>query len=233
MRILAILAILGACLVAPASVSASTITAIMGTGIGDADWTIGSASGVELGLRARVRGQNIQNFNGGGVYTHEVGESAGNALWNFDWSITTDPATLNSFTYRLDIDYSPTSGTDFLSFDPVNAAVFDNSFGTSATAAGAGDETGIAATYSNFVNTRTKVQNSWNLGFFDFPVSSKIFNPNAAGEYTIRLTALSGLTEVASTTITVNAVPEPSSFAVFGLAALGTVLVGRRRLAKK
>ena len=246
---------------ADASVTGNVIT---GTGIANGGFTVGTGNNIEIGLRARERygspvGLNFQPTNNtysnnDGTYNHApggftstaspLGTAGGTrASWNFDWSINTNQipsaigaATTNvsAYTYRLSMDFDPGVGTNFQTFDLINAAAFfDHSFGNNATAQSAGVEAANAAGYDNLKNNNNLVQNSWNYDFFDsvtFP-----FDPNAQGTYTIKLEAFGTATGIAlaSSTINVNvgaaAVPEPGSMALVGLALAGLAVMRRRR----
>ena len=250
---------LGASAVANAAVVNSTsITGnvIMGTGIANGNnFSVDTANGIEIGLRARVRYPvpigATNNVVGTNVYNHATGAhtTGANAGWNFDWSINTGTASIAAYTYRLDIDYNAGFGTTFQSFDLINAvnpnpaagglALWDHSFGNNTTAQSAGIEatgatlTAALADYNNLEASNNIVQNSWNLGFFDslaFP-----FDANANGQYTIRMAAIGvngqqlALSSIEVIVGTGAAVPEPTSLALIGLALAG--LAATRRCA--
>jgi len=234
-----------------------TNNVIVGTGIANNGFTVGATNNIEIGLRARERYGNptagvfvpTNNFysdnNGtynqapGGFTPVGVNGTAGGprAAWNFDWSINTDQsgtggAKINSYTYRLSMDFDAGVGTNFQSFDLINAAsLFDHSFGDNTTGQGLGVEAANAAGYTSLKGSSNLVQNSWNYDFFDsamFP-----FDPNAQGTYTIKLEAFRGDTLAASSLINVNvgaaAVPEPGSMALVGLALAGLAIARRRK----
>src|SRR4029453_18641677 len=84
---------------------------------------------------------------------------------------------------------------------PFNPGFWDHSIGTNATPNGGGTEATNASNYAPLVAGNNVAQNSWRLSFFNEPPFA--FDPNATGTYDIRLTALSGVTEVAQVTIKV------------------------------
>jgi len=211
--------------------------------------TTGISQGIQVGLRARERTPptNIFNSNGDGTFSHVVrptgltGPAANLASWNFDWSINTGGATLGSYTYRLGIDFDAGFGTNFLFFDLINAVNptfglvrWDHSFGNNSTAQSAGVEASNAADYAALRASSNLVQNSWNMDFFDsalFP-----FNPTTNGNYSISLEVIGANNFVlASSQIMVivgtgaNAVPEPGTLALAGLALAGLGFARRRR----
>jgi hypothetical protein len=196
------------------------ITAIFGGGNGDGSWTVDQANGVELGLRAKQRfpAANIFGSNGDGTYNQLAGNNgAGRALWNFEWSINSGTGNaLNSLTYLLKIDTDPSAGINYTtSFDPIHSAnpnlsgFWDHSIGNSSTLNGAGSEANSIGSYASLIadNNNNIAQNSWYIGWYAAP-----FNPNILGSYSFRLEAYDGINLLAATEITVNAVPEPSTY---------------------
>ena len=241
-----------------------TNNAIFGSGNSNGGWTVDRASGVEIGLRAKVRypaPANVFNSNGDGTYTHLSGAPLSNpdrANWNFEWSVNSNYdgsssySNIDSLAYLLQIDFDPGAGaTDFLEFNPINpnevipgTFAADHSFGDNSTAQGAGAEATGVASYNALLTGSNLVQNSWNHAFFDAPfdpstfdadaaAGSKLFNPNTNGEYTIRLTAFDGATVVASSSIVVAAIPEPTSFLFGSMIAGGVGFVAMRRPRRK
>lgn len=191
-----------------------TANAIYGTGNDNGAWTVDRNNGVELGLRAkqRIPAANIFNSAGNGTYNQSagVGEAAGRAKWNFEWSINSDylgtsGIKLDDLTYVLRIDTDPSAGTTFITFDPINVAFADHSFGDNTTAQSAGTEAVDAAGYAALIAGSNLAQQSWRPHFF-FPI-----NPNANGTYTFQLEAYSGANLLAATAMDV-VVPEPSTY---------------------
>lgn len=203
----------------------------------------------------------VYNSNGDGSYTHLSGDATGGGrtFWNFEWSVNTNHDGTSSFTnvgaltYQLSIDFDSGVGTtDFMTWNPINPTpgvafggggyVADHSFGDNATAQSAGAEASDAATYATLLSSNNLVQQSWNMGFFDAPfdaslvdddaaVGTKVFDFSANGEYTVTLSAFDGSGLVGSSSILVQAVPEPTS-ALFGsllASGLGLTVARRRR----
>ena len=226
---------------------------IFGSGNANGFWTVGQNNGIELGLRAKLRfnssnmPENTFNSNGDGTYTFEAGQppsgfgfqpnSPSTAVWNFEWSINTNyqgnnPGfELDDLTYVLDIDFDPSAGVHYLSFDPINIPspdFGDHAMGDNATGNGGGTVAASRAEYELLLATKNVAQNSWNMEFFDDAGSGFPFDANSVGEYTFRLTAYAGATMLSQTQMTVNVVPEPGTMGL--LAATGVVgLVWRRR----
>ncbi len=217
---------------------------IFGSGNANGGWTVDRDNGIELGLRAKLRfdemnqPQNVFNSNGNGTYTFNAGQPVGGgfsfangspstAVWNFEWSINSDfdastNSSLSALTYLLEIDFDPTQGTAFLPFDPVNLPVADHAIGNNSTGNGGGISTSDPSTYVNLIANNNVAQNSWNMEFFDgmpFP-----FDANDVGSYQFRLTAFDGATQLAQTTITINSVPEPTASLLIGCLIVATGL---------
>jgi len=221
-------AIANAALVYNGSVTSNFIN---GTGVTNGGFTIGSANGVEIGLRARERytnpvagiytPTNNWNSNGDGTYSHETGGftpaggvngTAGGPLaaWVFDWSINTGTTNLagSGYTYRMGIDYNAGAGTAFLEFDPIALPCADHSFGNNVTAQSGGTKVncsvaGAGTAYGLLANSNNLVQNTWNLGFSVFNLAGFPFNPNADGNYSVFLEARSANGALTRSDITV------------------------------
>ncbi len=229
---------------------------IFGSGNANGGFTTDRQNGIELGLRAKVRfdaanqPQNIFNSNGDGTYSFQSGnpspgfgfapDNPFSANWNFEWSINSDfngmGDVLSEFTYVMQIDFDRGPGTNFglAQFDPINSGLADHAIGTDATLNGAGVSAANLADYNNLISNNNVAQNSWNYLFFIglqpvlFP-----FDPNSVGTYTIVLSAFSGASLLASTSIdiVVSPVPIPGALPLFGsgLAILGFMGFRRKR----
>ncbi len=171
-----------------------TSNVIMGSGIGNGGFTTStSASGVEVGLRARERYSlandtptGVTGSNGNGGFNQNAGEPAGfgssnRARWNFDWSINTGAANIAAagYTYSLGMDFNAGFGTNFQTFDLINLAFADHSFGNNTTGQSDGVEAANAGGYTALLASSNLVQNSWNYDFFDG--GSFLFDPTANG----------------------------------------------------
>ncbi len=124
---------------------------IFGSGNANGSFTVDRENGIELGLRTKLRfdennqPQNIFNSNGDGTYTFPAGtlptgfgfdpNSPTTPVWSFEWSINSsfdgNGSTLGGFIYQIQIDFDPSAGTNFRTFDPFNQPFFDTTRSTS------------------------------------------------------------------------------------------------------
>jgi len=170
-----------------------------GTGTSNGNFAVDTeANGVELGLRASIRGVGAITPTGN-LYIAPVGTNSGKALWNFEFSV--NPGSLAG-TYSL-LTITGPGGT--LAFDPKTI----------------GDNTPVGG---------PPYQNSENLtfAFLGGPLN---FNPNLSGVYTFDLKLFSAdKRELGDVSIQVNAVPEPSTWAmlILGFAGIGFMAYRRK-----
>lgn len=223
---------------------------IFGSGNANGSFTLGSGSGVEIGLRAKTRynssgvPENTFNWDGGSTYTFDPADGnppANRAMWNFEFSINTDVNDssgndLNDFVYELALFKVNADGSDLadaLVFDPINTLYADHSIGDNLTTAATDSIAGDPTAYATLISHNNVAQNSWNYGFFNGSGTGALegIDPSLAGTYIIRLTALDGSDIVASSEITVNVVPVPPA-ALAGLGLLGG-LVGVRAIRRR
>ncbi|QDU54044.1 PEP-CTERM sorting domain-containing protein [Aeoliella mucimassa] len=221
---------------------------IFGSGNANGGFTIDRENGVELGLRGKLRhnasglAENTFNSNGDGTYTFQAivapTQSSPTAEWSFEWSINTDfdgssGFTLDDLTFELALDTDPTAGVSFYSFDLIHdesspgVVYWDHSMGDNFSDAASDYIAADEASYLAALSSYNVAQNSWKPHWF-IPG----FDPELLGEYTLSLSAYNGSALVASTSIMVNTVPEPSTLALLGLSGMfGTAVYLRCRWA--
>ncbi|HEY8518064.1 MAG TPA: hypothetical protein VIS07_21350 [Candidatus Binatia bacterium] len=206
-----------------------TPDAIFGTGNANGGFTLARTSGVELGIRGKVRFPdplNQFNSNFDGTYTFLAGVFGGveNPQWGFDWSVNTDYTgttgkKLDDYTYLLEMDFDPGAGTSFLAWDHISFPVapiphdppsmqpggfYDHAMGNNATPNGGGVEAGSQAQYMSQLSTDNVAQNSWRYPFYDGPGFP--FDANKIGRYDLRLTAFDGANVAATVGVQIKVV---------------------------
>jgi hypothetical protein len=147
------------------------ITAIFGGGNTSAGWTSDTGSGITLALRAKNRNDNnTTNING--VYSFATAPAT-RGLWNYEFSINSGTAFLDTYDYFLAADRDSSMGISYSLVQPLSHWG-DNSFGNSLTTAGNGVEPGSIPDYLLFPSTYSVAQNSQNITFGDYPGGSAL-----------------------------------------------------------
>lgn len=220
---------------------------IFGSGNANGSFTVDRASGVEVGLRGKLRHnaagapENTFNSNGDGTYSFAKGvaptQSSPTGVWSFEWSInvnydnSANGRALDDLTYALGIDGDASQGTAFTMFDVINAGYLDHAIGTNASGNGGGTKAADLAAYQALIANNNVAQNSWKAHWF-----VPFFDPTVDGTYNFFLAAYDGTAELARTEIQIIVgdggaaqVPEPASLALAGLALAGLAASRRRR----
>lgn len=219
---------------------------IFGSGNANGAFTVFQGSGVELGLRAKLRHnaagapENTFNSNGDGTYSFDAGvaptQSFPTAVWSFEWSINSNfdgsGTNLSGLSYELLIDTDPTLAQSFIVFDPINGTtIADHAIGNNSTTNGGGTVATSEADYANLIDTNNLAQNSWKPHWFNTAL-----DPTVDGVYTFSLTALDGQgLFIGSTDIDVIVgagaaeVSAPATLGLLGLGLFGLVYRNRKQ----
>ena len=245
-----------AALAAPVDGSGGTGDLIPNVIFGTSGNANGSFTGVrtnniELGLRGKVRGQPVYNYDDDRTYNFDPSDGTqppDRSVFNFEFSVLSDIngdegglRYLDELTYLLSIDRDPSTATNFFSYDvinltddPLSTYYRDHGIGTVATPTDSGAKASDAIDYADLIATNTVAQQSWNMGFtgdtgFTLPAQTQ-------GLYTIGLSAFSRETgeELASTSIDIRygevpPIPLPAALPMLVAALGGFGFIARRR----
>lgn len=157
------------------------VTAIFGSGNPDGNWVVDTGSGISLALRAKGRNDTpyagTMPNDGAGTYTFGTQVGA-KGPFNYEFSINSGTPMLNAYDFYLVVDQDHSAGVTPITINPLTHWS-DNSYGTGATANGAG----VEGLFSALGSTNSIAQNSQNITFGDYAGGALGLVPDATYTY--------------------------------------------------
>ena len=198
-----------------------------GSGNPQGGWTTDTANGIEVGLRAKIRGgAEIDTPTDTYYVPPGSGGSPLGALWNYEFSIDLNPGggvppyTLANILADTTLEIKDLTNPSTVIIDPLTFWTDNTKFGSPGSTSTQTDKHGGAILATDY-----GVQNSENLLF-----GNPGFDTNAPDVYQFTLTVRDSPTHVlASTEMKVNVTPEPSAIILMSILALPLFFLARRK----
>ena len=190
-----------------------------GTGNPNGGFTVATANGVELGLRAKMRQSPNVIDSPTDLYLVQAGPEPGvpaRAWWNWEFSIDLQGTglTLADVTASLKVTDLTTNANGMI------GNLFTHYADNSGFGSGGKVQPAVAGDFG--------FQNSENPIFADFPVPGYNENSLDTYQFDLTLTRKSDSAVLGTDTILVQVAPEPGAIALVGCGLAGLLFLGRR-----
>lgn len=211
---------------------------IVGSGIPKNNFTVSTdASGVSVALKARNRDTGQALSISGTTYYVSPGlstvQSPGQPQLSFDFQVSPGASGLaaTDLWLQLEVDFDPGVGTNFATIAAPSNLGGDGYFTNGNCGNGLAP---VACTWSGADPYVVSQSSQLGFAFWSAVLGGPTnYNPNNAGVYDLRLSAYRGQPSstslLASVSIQAVVLPEPSTVALIGIAALGLGLIRRRK----